>query len=184
VRLIEAGLRLFVQHGIDGTPITKIEAEGGLAPGSGAFYKHFRSKQELVAAAIGDAAAAMRKATQPDLPPELSVSEQLALIAWGTLAQLDARRDLLLVMMREPGVSVDPEVWPADGHRWFSDWLAAQHELGSLHTPDPDARAVLLLGALTQLWLNRQRPAAAALGVDQQRLVNEWVELAGAKVEP
>lgn len=51
-RIIEAALRLFVERGVAGTPVTAIEAESGLASGSGSFYRHFKDKNELLLAVI------------------------------------------------------------------------------------------------------------------------------------
>ena len=51
-RILETAGRLFKQHGIDGTGIATLMAEAGLT--NGAFYAHFRSKDELVAAVIAE----------------------------------------------------------------------------------------------------------------------------------
>lgn len=51
-RIIDAALDLFAEHGFAGTPITAIEREVGLAAGTGSFHRHFRSKEELLHAAV------------------------------------------------------------------------------------------------------------------------------------
>ena len=51
-RILDVALDLFAEHGYEGTPITAIEREVGLAAGTGSFHRHFRSKEELLHAAV------------------------------------------------------------------------------------------------------------------------------------
>ena len=48
-RIIEAAARLFAEHGYQKTSIARIETEAGLVPRAGAFYRHFDSKETLLA---------------------------------------------------------------------------------------------------------------------------------------
>lgn len=45
-RILDAALELIQLHGFGGTTVTDIEERSGLSPGSGSFYRHFRSKEE------------------------------------------------------------------------------------------------------------------------------------------
>ena len=47
-RIAQAALKLFTEEGYQKTSIGRIEAEAGLAPRAGAFYRHFESKQALL----------------------------------------------------------------------------------------------------------------------------------------
>jgi len=51
-RILDAALQLFVERGIAGTTVSDIERAVGLAAGTGSFYRHFRSKEELVVPAF------------------------------------------------------------------------------------------------------------------------------------
>ena len=51
-RILDVALDLFAEHGFVGTTITAIEREVGLAAGTGSFHRHFRSKEELLHAAV------------------------------------------------------------------------------------------------------------------------------------
>src|SRR5271154_3599127 len=51
-RLGTEGLRLFGEEGHQGNNVAQIEAAAGLAPGSGALYHHFKSKEALLEAGI------------------------------------------------------------------------------------------------------------------------------------
>ena len=51
-RILAASLELFVDRGFDGTTISDIERAVGLAAGTGSFYRHFRSKEDVFVASV------------------------------------------------------------------------------------------------------------------------------------
>ena len=51
-RILTASLALFVDRGFDGTTVSDIERAVGLAAGTGSFYRHFRSKDDVFVAAV------------------------------------------------------------------------------------------------------------------------------------
>ncbi len=51
-RILDAALALIQQHGFSGTTVTGIEELAGLSPGSGSFYRHFRSKEAVFRALL------------------------------------------------------------------------------------------------------------------------------------
>lgn len=51
-RILAASLDLFLERGFDGTTISDIERAVGLAAGTGSFYRHFRSKDDVFVAAV------------------------------------------------------------------------------------------------------------------------------------
>jgi AcrR family transcriptional regulator len=51
-RILAAALVLFVERGYEGTTISDIERAVGLAAGTGSFYRHFRSKDDVFVAAV------------------------------------------------------------------------------------------------------------------------------------
>lgn len=51
-KILEVALDLFAEDGFAGTTITAIERRVGLAAGTGSLYRHFRSKEELLHAAV------------------------------------------------------------------------------------------------------------------------------------
>lgn len=184
-RLIAAALELFVANGVAGTPIVRIEAAAGLAPGSGAFYKHFRSKTELLDAAIEDAEAtsawgAGRFEAFGQIE-NVDLLDEVRFIGRGTWFAFDAHRDLALVMTREAErpsrYTHDPGGWPGDGAAFLSAWLEAKVAAGELVVADPRATAVVLLDALYQFWLQRTAETDTPYGVDAERFLDAWVAL-------
>jgi AcrR family transcriptional regulator len=51
-RIITEAMRLFAERGFRGTTVGEIEEAAGLAPRAGGFYKHFRSKEEVLEGGI------------------------------------------------------------------------------------------------------------------------------------
>jgi AcrR family transcriptional regulator len=51
-RILDAALELFIERGVAGTTVSDIERAVGLAAGTGSFYRHFKSKEELVVPAF------------------------------------------------------------------------------------------------------------------------------------
>lgn len=182
-RLIAAGLRLFAVDGVAATPIVKIEEAAGLAPGSGAFYKHFRSKAELLDAAVADATSTSTAGADFFTALDgLDLRDQARFIARGTWMVFDAHHDLFLVMVREvehrpPRYTHDPNGWPGDGPAFVASWLESKVKAGQLVVSNPRATAVVLLDALTSYWLQRHTESDKPYGVDDQQFVDAWVDL-------
>ena len=94
-RLLDAALDLFIEQGFEGTTITEVERRVGLTPGTGSFYRHFRSKDELLRAAVErEVERAMGEITATPRPVDDPVGELAAVLA--ALRQFD--RILRLVL--------------------------------------------------------------------------------------
>ena len=101
-RILAAALRLFADRGFDATSTAQIEEAAGLSPRSGALYKHFRSKEELLEVALAQRMQEINSLPDRlDLGPLSDLRSELSLIArWG-LAELGRERELALIVMKE-----------------------------------------------------------------------------------
>lgn len=182
-RIIAAGLRLFAEAGIAGTPIVKIEEAAGLARGSGAFYRHFKSKDELLEASIEDAlAGSLSGMGILEQLADLPLEQQLSLWGHGHLWYFDQHRDLVLTLTRDAGkrpanYSHEPGGWPGTSMAEVAAWLRARSASGELVVEDPEATAVVLMDALTNYWLQREAESPTPYGVDEGRFVAAWTSL-------
>lgn len=103
-RLITEAMRLFSAKGFEATSVSQIEAAAGLAAGSGALYRHFKSKDALLDAGIDrqlDRRRAMRDiralfAGLGDLHAELTVLGRYL------LSVIDEELQLLQIAARTP----------------------------------------------------------------------------------
>jgi AcrR family transcriptional regulator len=103
-RLITEAMRLFGEQGYQGTSVAQIEAAAGLAPGSGALYHHFKSKEQLLEAAIDrqlDRRGAMRdiRALFAGLG---DLTSELTMLGRYMLTVLDDETQLLQIASRAP----------------------------------------------------------------------------------
>lgn len=182
--MIEAALGLFAAHGVAGTTIVKIEQAAGLAPGSGAFYRHFRSKSELLDAAIADAEATTNWGADQFADSDMDLLEEARFIARGTWFVFDTHRDLVLVMTRETErpsrYTHDPDGWPGDGYAFVTTWLNTKVNAGELVIDDTQATAIVLMDAVVNYWLQRQTESDSPYGVDPNRFLDAWVALIAA----
>ncbi len=183
-RIIKEALRLFAENGIAGTPIVRIEEAAGLAPSSGAFYRHFASKAAVLEAAVDDAAKTSALgidvlATLDDLP----LDQQVVFIARGTWMVFDSQRDLMLVLTS--GMSPlpsnykhDAESFPGNGVAFVEQWLRRRIRGRALkRVADPKATALVLLDALTFYWMQKEGEDPTPYGVDSERFIKSWCEL-------
>ncbi|QNJ94882.1 TetR/AcrR family transcriptional regulator [Mycolicibacterium fluoranthenivorans] len=107
-RILTEAMRLFGDKGFEATSVSQIESAAGLAAGSGALYRHFKSKDALLVAGIDrqlDRRAAMQNiralfAGLGDLHSELTVLGRYL------LSVIDQESELLQIAARTPtGVS-------------------------------------------------------------------------------
>ena len=192
-RILKEAMRLFADQGFAATTIAQIEAAAGLSPGSGALYRHFPSKNDMLAAGIAELraridanrAAATAVAIDGALPVnDKELAQQLAYVHTVTLYGLEASREFVQTLLRS-GSALPPEVL-ATSNDWLDDSInntAANFEKRSARTGIPVlgdndnvALAYLLLAPImwskTLEW-NGGLPA----GLTHERIGAMWVQL-------
>jgi len=162
-RILDESLRLFAERGFDGTAVTDIEEASGLVPGSGGFYRHFKTKEAVLTAVVDRAIEDIQKgqilrdetlAAAPvvDLEPH-SVPEIAALIE-SALAGLHDRRLLAGLLARIHGRFPDLEA------RIYDAMVAgsvAQATVGTIpfgDDPASQAEVAVVLSALSGYHLS------------------------------
>jgi len=179
--LIEA-TRLFATRGYTSTSVADIQLACGLTAGSGALYKHFRSKRDLLAAVIGTHITTMREGSQSfaaQLPDDLTGA--LRMIAQAVWAGMQRDHQALRVMLRD--LDDFPELleklWSevrANVYDEFTRWLRAQAESGTVHVADPDATAAVLLASLTYYPILDALIGRTPGDIAADRFAEAWVQ--------
>jgi AcrR family transcriptional regulator len=182
-------MRLFGERGYKETTVAQIEAAVGLSPGSGSLYKHFSSKEALLAegveALLADRAE-LRKALEPsDTPRRGNIAEVqalLQLVAAAGLRRMERDRYINRLLFR--GLQDFPDLLA----RYRDGEITANHEaaaalLGSLadeQSTDRDwpAIAAVLVGATAHYWLLTDLFGAHPSGVDEERYTHAAALLA------
>ena len=100
--LVEEAARLFASRGFAGTPVAEVQRACGLAPGSGALYKHFTSKEELFTAVIERALEENREyVARGEVLLSEDLDETLRNMARGGLDALTRQQDVFRVLFRD-----------------------------------------------------------------------------------
>ncbi|MDF2583643.1 MAG: TetR family transcriptional regulator [Mycobacterium sp.] len=188
-RLLTEAMRLFSDKGFEATSVSQIESAAGLAAGSGALYRHFKSKDALLAAgidrqldrrtAMGDIRALF--AGLGDLRSELTVLGRYL------LSVIDQESELLQIAARTPaGLSEHLDTAYAalvDGLTaelagWIESWSpeladTERHVLAALGVNS-------LLGARFATNLFRRNDGA----IPDADYLAEWTKLLATRITP
>ncbi len=103
-RLVAAAATLIGESGFRATTVGSIEQAAGLSARAGAFYRHFASKDEVLSEVIDRWVSDVRGF--PDdlaaLLPLEDLTEELRVIARGSMRILDRQRPLFLALAHDP----------------------------------------------------------------------------------
>ena len=195
-RIVVEALRLFAERGYSATAVAEIEAAAGLSPGAGGLYRHFRSKEEVLAAAVAARGATTREelATLLDAGAPKSFGDtseplpvRLRRVCRAGLRKVDEERRLLRVLFRDldqfPYLVETVRVQLTDPvYQALADWLRRQPEFAA--DVDWSAAASVLGGAIVNHWLANSQMHAPPLAVDEDGFIASWVRLAHGLTSP
>jgi AcrR family transcriptional regulator len=180
-RLLAAALKLFAAKGYAATSVADIQRASGLAPGSGALYKHFGSKRELLEAAVAhriDSIVAAREQYDAEQPGGVEEAVRTAgRLIWENLQQSE---DLLKVMLREPDElgDLDEKTWQVitdNAYQRFADELTTTNRSGGTRIPDPEAAAAVAIGSLSYAATLEALTGRLPGNIDAGRYFEAWV---------
>lgn len=188
--LLDAGMRLFGERGYDATSVADIQVVCGLTAGSGALYKHFASKRELLAEGIHRYVDAMKKSAVeliPSLPEDPRAA--LTVIADAVSAAMAGDRAIIRVGLRDLEQFPDllDVLW--DGllvalYRELTAWLDAQQELGRIRAADTAATAAVLVASLTYYRVLQSLIGHSPGDIELGAYLTAWVDSAVATLNP
>jgi AcrR family transcriptional regulator len=187
-RLVTEAMRLFSAKGFDAASVSQIEAAAGLAPGSGALYHHFKSKEALLDAGI-DRQLDRRRAMH-DIRALFAglgnLRAELTVLGRYLLSVVDEEIELLQIAARTPaGRSTRLDTAYAalvEGlHAELAGWITAWAP-----TLNPQDRTVLaalavngILGARFATNLFHQ----SKTHIPDDRYLTEWTALLATRIE-
>jgi AcrR family transcriptional regulator len=185
-RMVEAGMTLFGERGYDATSVADIQMACGLTAGSGALYKHFPSKQALLAEGLHRYVASVGRSRDglmeilPDDP-----RQALEMIADAVAAAMAGDGPVIRVVLRDLERFPDllTQLW--DGllaalYVEIADWLRALQDRGRISITDPAATAAVLLASLTYYRILQALIARTPGDVDLPAFLAAWVDSAAA----
>ena len=179
--LINTALDLFAAEGVRATTVRKIEEAAGLSPGAGGMYRHFKSKDELLLAAV-DAYFEEVLTFADTLPATLELNDLRAELreAASTFREFNERHDALVRVMLLDGLDLPErararmeDAW-GQGYGLYANWL--RRHLGAHTDVDIEATSIQLFGSLANFHAQYKTFSRAPMNIDNDRFVDSWVE--------
>jgi AcrR family transcriptional regulator len=180
-----AVMRLVAEQGFDAASVGAIEQEAGLAPRSGALYKHFRGKHELLRAAIEREMRAVDELDAVvDMLPLGDLRAELTLLARWNLSSL-ARRSELTRLVDRDARRLPPELLEQlyehlvdRPYARIVQWLRARYDTVDDQPPDLYPIALILTQTMSAYRSLRETFGRVPDGVDDERYIAAWVDIA------
>jgi AcrR family transcriptional regulator len=164
--LLDTALQQFATRGVEAVAVTDLESGAGLSPGSGSFYRHFRSKDEVLAAVVDREVA--RAVERRSTAPAGGLEEHYA---WA-LDNLNRMRGLVALLVREgtrlPHLDRVQTLLAEQGAHLDADDLRSRMERGEIPERDADAVAAVVLFAVVGHHL-AEWFFGGTVGVDRER---------------
>lgn len=187
-RLVTEAMRLFGEQGYQATSVAQIEAAAGLAPGSGALYHHFKSKQALLEAGI-DRQLDRRRAMH-DIRALFAglgdLRSELTMLGRYVLTVLDEESQLLQIASRTPSAR-SPRLNDAyaalfDGlYAELADWIRGWAP--SVSEQDATAMAAVAVNAMHGQRATRTLLRAPHVGITDEQYVTQWTAMLASRIE-
>ncbi|MGK5554671.1 TetR/AcrR family transcriptional regulator [Actinomadura kijaniata] len=185
-RIVAESLRLFADRGYAATSVAEIEAASGLSPGAGGLYRHFRSKEEVLASAIREHIERTRKQISQVLEhasvyEDRPLEARLRMTCQAGLAKMREEQDLIRVLFRDLDQFPHLVAEVREGivnplYDSIATWLAAQPEFAG-QDEDWAAVASILGGAVVNYWLANESMYEPPTRIDEKRFVASWARL-------
>jgi len=184
--LLDAAIQLFARQGYKTTTISQIEKAAGLSPGSGGLYRHFRSKQQVLEAAIDRARVNQTVPSyEDDRLFDLDHPER-GLRAAGEFGLAASRADgPLYSLLLRPTDELPLEGAFADiqmellsgGVVRLARWIELYTKAGRFRQVDELATARTALGALSWFHFTHDILAVKVAGIEEERFLDNWVDV-------
>jgi AcrR family transcriptional regulator len=182
-RIVGEAIRLFAERGYRGTTVGEIEAAAGLAPRSGGLYKHFRSKEEVLQAAIEKHVSEIENVRSAmELMPLGDPRSELTLVARWTLQELKEEQELMRVIQKDgdqfPELVADVHERIVNrGYEEARKLIARLAEQSGVNVSNTDALAAVALGALVAYRVEERMFGVPPGGVSEDDFIDAWVDL-------
>jgi AcrR family transcriptional regulator len=183
-RILTAAMSLFGDRGYGATSVGAIEQAAGLAPRSGALYQYFKSKEDVLRAAVERDLAHLDSLDDAlGMLPLGDLQAELTFLARWNLSSLEQRSDLLRFLRRD--AERFPDLAEAVHERMtvrplgqVAAWIARLADDSGARSVDAEALALIMVESLSAYWLMRATFGRVPGDLDDERFIATWVELA------
>ncbi len=176
-RIREAALKLFVADGYQKTSIARIETEAALAPRAGAFYRHFESKEALLADLAKSSISETREKFELEKLAAFGDTRS-ELVAIALKYEEASKREQPFVQLIDEirvlkvGVDLENEVNDAMATA-LASWIETKPAAKGLSRKQLPALAVSVFGSWL-FYLTKIQQGVTLASVDRDVLLNDW----------
>ncbi|WP_167480806.1 TetR/AcrR family transcriptional regulator [Mesorhizobium waimense] len=188
-RILREAIRLFAKRGYDRTSVPDIQEAAGLSRGSGALYKHFPSKEALLAAAVERFVGEARESRAELGEMMLPVDEGSRRLVESMLERLGANRDVLRILWRD--LEHFPELEGAargeimqSTYLAIAKWLQEHERQGELRAHDSQAVAAVIVGSVAMFRVFEAIWGERAIDISDERFAAAWCDLLLRSLRP
>ncbi len=159
-QIIEAAVRVFAQKGFDKATNKDVAQEAGIT--AGLIYHYFKSKEDLLKAALEGNSPEQLLRSFPSQILELSPEEMLRFVAQQLLSAAERESFVQLIRIYLPEMIYNPGIAPLglpmihDVVEILEDYLTKKMDSGELRRMDARLTAQIFLGSIMDLVLIRQ----------------------------
>ncbi|MGA9493965.1 MAG: helix-turn-helix domain-containing protein [Mycobacterium sp.] len=185
-RLLDTALVLFASRGFTATSTAELQKACGMSPGSGALYRHFRSKSDVLRASLRRGLDRMRTSrTWRQATTPADRLEALTDVATATQQTIAENADLVRLMLHEPDAAPDlvEELWVrnlAFAHAIMGQALRASAQEAGTEIADPEAISAVLLAGLSYMPVMQVLLGRPPGDIDPDRFRDAWLRLSRA----
>jgi AcrR family transcriptional regulator len=175
-RILRAAMRCFADKGYAATTMADIERAAGFQPRTGGTYRHFRSKQAILEAALDAELEASWRDTEA--MPAAMDGDVLLTTARLALTALDRQRDLMKVLFRD--LDAFPDLFERMTDRLIqATYREAAARSAALLPPgqegvDVEALAAVSVGSLVNFKIIQAFTGRTPNDVDDERFARAW----------
>jgi AcrR family transcriptional regulator len=181
-RIVTEAIGLFAANGFTGTTVGDIEQAAGLAPRAGGLYRHFRSKEEVLSAAIDRHVREMERIREHmDVMPLGDTRAELTLAARWALSELRAEQLVMKVVQKDGDrfpelVAEVHERIIAPGHAQAARMFERVFAEARISDRSPRAVAAVALGSLVGYVIEQTMFGVEPGGIPDDEFTEAWVD--------
>ena len=167
--IMEAALRIFYQKGFYPMKMEEVAQAAGI--GKGTVYEYFRSKEELMAAAIDFEFAAVEAKVTEAMNRETSMTDKLAALVATVIRHQQSQKDIVKVSFQEISGCMQELQQILDRRnelylQQINSLLRQKAEQGEIRNVEPQLFFGMLMGALFGLSRSLKRNEAEGISFD------------------
>lgn len=179
-KILNSALKLFLKKGFAKTTIGEIERGAGLAPRAGSFYRHFKSKQELL--------IEIARTRISERPQEFDLAQfgsldntkaELLLFAQ-VYEQASERQKAYLPLIDEirhtrVGKRLENKA-NNEMLKFLTDWISGKPAGKALNRKQAASLAIVVFGGWL-FYLTKNQQGVAVEDVDRNQLIQDWADI-------